>query len=279
MCPRQEIGAASRAPDLRQTPEQNLLICRATVSAQTQQIFAFKFAPVRPNPEGPCVGPPGSYSPQDVARAEGPNSRASDSQSSVVYSALAAAAPAEWNELPRALVEDGEKASPPPQNAACLDVDPCGRLQLHTVRDANGQLKLPSLALQAESDSERKPLMCERLQSDRDGSVSARPRRLDCSESSDSGCGDVTPMHMDCNQIPLGIYRRDNWPPGDPDPASGYKQNWMPLDTAPNTDRDYVKRKHPWTLASPPEMEDGQCNDNGGFRGVFLEDWVLQIQE
>ncbi|XP_051921911.1 interferon lambda receptor 1 [Hippocampus zosterae] len=272
-----EIGAANRStgPVLQQSPERNLLICRATVFTPTQQTFAPEFVPVKPNPKGAYVGPPGSYSPQDVARVEVPDGRASDSRSSVVYSALAAAAPTEWNELPRVLVEDGEKPSPPPQSAACLDVDLCGQLQLHTVRDADGQLKLPSLALQVEKDSERKPLTCDRLQSDPDGWLLARPRRSDRSESSDSGCGDVTPMQTDCNQIPLGIYR----PLGRPDPTSGYKQNWMPLDTAPNNDRDYVKRKHPWTSASPPETEGGRCDDDGGFRRVFLEDWVLQIQE
>ncbi|XP_077384148.1 interferon lambda receptor 1 isoform X2 [Festucalex cinctus] len=284
-----EVHIARVLPSFQQTPENNLIMRRPTVSAQTEQIDIYKSAPVKPTPNGLHVGPVGSYSPQDLpcqpwlgitGSSVGRSTvQPSSSQSSVVYSSLAAAVPAELNEPSRLPVEDREGPSPPPQS---LDVEPCGQLKLHTVRDAKGQLKLSSVAFQVASGTERKPLLSDLPGSEKDSSVLALLKRLDSSESSDSGCVDGTPVVTDCDRAPsapLGNYISNNVAPGQADPASGYKQNWMPLDATPTNDQNYMRRNHPWTFDGPPEMKDGEFNDNAGFQGTFLQDWVLQIQE
>ncbi|XP_037129960.1 interferon lambda receptor 1 isoform X2 [Syngnathus acus] len=273
-----ELRTAREVPNVHQHPERNLLICRVMVSAQTEPIYVYKYASARLNPNGVCVRPPGGYSPQDdpcqpwlgatdssVGR---PKDQASSSQSSVVYSSMGGAVPTEPSEFPRTLAE----------NTSGLDVVPSEQLQLNTVRDANGQLKLASVAFQVE----RKPLLSDRLESGGNVSVLALVNRLDSFDSSDSGCVDGTPVLMDCDQIPsapLGIYISNSMPAGDAYPASRYKQNWLPLDTTPNNDQDFMRSNRDWTFTSSTETECGEFNDNAESPGIFLEDWALQIQD
>ncbi|XP_061531673.1 interferon lambda receptor 1 [Phycodurus eques] len=288
-----EIHTARELPNFQHLPERNLVISSAMISAQNEQISVYNYAPVRPKPNGARVGPSGNYSPQNIpcqpwlggtgSSMGRPNSQASNSQFSVVYSSVVPTVPIEHNKLQRVLVEDEEKPSPLPQSTPCMDMNSVGQLQLHTVRDANGQLKLPSLAFQVESCTVRKPLLLELCESEEEASVLDLLKRLDSSESSDSGCVEGTlntPTLTDCNPTqlaPLGIYLCNNVPAREANPASGYKQNWMPLDTMPKNNQDYMRRNYPWTF--PGETEDRELNYYAGSGQIFLDDWVLQIQE
>ncbi|XP_077431647.1 interferon lambda receptor 1 isoform X2 [Vanacampus margaritifer] len=276
-----EMHIARELPGFQKTPERNLIIRRPKVSAQNEQI------PISPTSNGPCVGPVGSYFPKDLPCQPGlgttgssvgrPTVQASSNQSSVVYSSLATAVPTEQNQLPRVLVEDGD-GPPSPQS---LDKEACGQLQLRTARDANGQLEL-SVAFRVKSGTERKPLLSDLYESEEEASVLGLLKRLNSSESSDSGCVDGTLIATDCaraKSAPLGNYISNNVPPSEANPVSGYKQNWMPFDATPNNDQDYMRRNHSWTFAGPRETEDGEFNDDAGFQRKVLQDWVLQIQE
>ncbi|XP_061676899.1 interferon lambda receptor 1 [Syngnathoides biaculeatus] len=288
-----ELDTPRELPNIQHPPERNLVISSVMMEAQNEQIFVYNYARVRPKPNGARVGPLGNYSTQNIpcqpwlgttgSSVERPNSQASSSQVSVVYSSVVPAVPTEQNKLPRVLVEDEEKISFLTQHTPCMDINSGGQMHLQTVRDANGELKLTSLAFQEESCPVGKPLLSELYESEEEASVLALLKRLDSSESSDSGCVEGTqntPTLTDCNPThlaPFGTYLSNNVPALVANPASGYKQNWMPLDPTPNKNQDYMRRTHPWTF--PGEAEDREFNEYEGSGQIFLEDWVLQIQQ
>ncbi|XP_061814704.2 uncharacterized protein [Nerophis lumbriciformis] len=270
----------------------NDFISKAMVCTQIEQIDLDKCAGIRPGPDGPFVGP-GGYSPQEVpsqawpssvtSLAERPNRQDLSSQCSVIYSSVARAVLTEDKELASVVLEDGANPLLPRDFQSPADVEVCddrgdGPLLLQTVRDANGRLQLPSLALQLESNTaehpepDRKPLLSDLLVST-DGSLSTFLQR---SESTDSGCEDGT---LNTADLPYSHPAHSSYPRRTPlcflpskkvassgVHQSGYTQNGLP------SLQDCKIRNSAGT--QPKDIE-----DNGSDDGIFLKGWGLQIQE
>lgn len=194
-------------------------------------------------------------------------------------------------------------AVPLPNLDAC-ESDPAKPLLLKTVRDINGQLMLPSFTFQLQSTTdgtesltnpERKPLLSDLIVSENEGPSLASLQRLDSSEWSDSGCDDGsvnTPTLFYCNSyyfpnqpaVPDSLQRQQNTPCSDEIFESGYKQKWVPaivLGTTPKDNCEYSRINFncigPKQEEEVEEDEDSAGEETSG--NIFLDDWVVQIQE
>ncbi|XP_054636628.1 interferon lambda receptor 1 isoform X2 [Dunckerocampus dactyliophorus] len=307
-----EIYAPTTLPKVEHPPDMSVTILKAKVCTQSEHVYLDKCTSIRPKPNGPSIGT-GAYSPQDNTcqpwlgstgfSAARPNHQDVSSQSSVIYSSVAIAVPTEEKELPGVFLGESEgplrsSDSQSAPNAEVWDSNPVGQLLLHTVQDINGQLQLPSLMLQLESntvahpDPEGKPLLSDLLVSTEDGSSFTFLQR---SESSDSGCEDGTlntptlqdwdRAHFSTNPTPpLGFFLDKNITSSGVNPQSGYKQNWMPSFPfgSPCNDDLYDTMSNPsgTFVAHPKEMVDGALDkDKGSEEGIYLGGWGLKIQE
>ncbi|XP_061771156.1 interferon lambda receptor 1 [Nerophis ophidion] len=277
--------------NIGQPAEMNDFISKAMVCTQSEQIDLDKCA--RPRPDGPFVGP-GGYSPQEVSSQPWPCSVSSlperlnrpdvTSQCSVIYSSVARAVPTEDKEPASVVLEDGANPLLPRDFQSPAGVEDCddhgdGPLLLQTVRDANGRLQLPSLALELERSTiehpepDRKPLLSDLLFSAEDVSSSTLLQR---SESTDSGCEDGT---LNPPDLPYGYpahlpYLRGTLPSFFPSMniassgvhPSGYEQNGLP------SLQDCEIRNCAGTQSNDIE-------DKGSDDGIFLKGWGLQIRE
>nr|XP_057909770.1 interferon lambda receptor 1 isoform X2 [Doryrhamphus excisus]XP_057909771.1 interferon lambda receptor 1 isoform X2 [Doryrhamphus excisus] len=303
-----EIIATTTLPKVEHSPA----ILKVIVCTQSEQIYLYECTSIRPRPNGPSTAP-GDYSPQDIpcqpwlgstgSSVERQNHQDVSSQSSVIYSSVTMAVPTEEKELLGVILGDSESPllfsdSQSAPNVEVWDRDPGRQLLLHTVQDTNGQLQLPSLMLQLESNTithpepERKPLLSNLLVSTEDESSLTLLQR---SESSDSGCEDGalnTPnlqdwdyAHLSPNQTTtLGFYLGKNMTCSDVNSQSGYKQNWMPsfpFGIVPNDDLDDRMNNPSGTfIAHPKEIVDGAfAKDKASEEGIFLGGWGLEIQE
>nr|WEY35871.1 interleukin 22 receptor subunit alpha-1 [Sebastes schlegelii] len=280
-------------PRVLQSTDTNLIISKAEICVQCDQTV---YATIRMKPNMPSVGP-GGYSPQDIpcqpgqdssgssvgtgARSPTPNQEDTSAQSSEIYSVI----------------------------AVHPDLDPCESnparpLQLQTVRDADGQLVLPSLIFQLQNSTddavsslnpERKPLLSDLIDSKMEGPTLASLKSFDGSEWSDSGCDDstvTTPTQPYCNtnycpSQPISPYFHQgcqNTPPSDAIFELGYKQNGMPailLETATKDSCEYRKTDYRWTWTGPKKEEEGDEDEHrGGEEGqTLLGGLMVQIQE
>ncbi|XP_051262971.1 interferon lambda receptor 1 [Dicentrarchus labrax] len=313
------IPTSSTSPGVLQLPDGNLIISKLVFCTQDDQPTVY--AKIQMKPNAPSVGV-GGYSPQDIpcqswqgstgssvgTGAHSPTPNAEDTS----YSVVAVQVPVTEKYFQQATTKDRETCNLPlsPSGESwdeggmspkltsngvqpLHDVDPCDRpLQLHTVRDPNGQLMLPSLTFQLENDTsytQRRPLLSDLRDSKRERPSLVSLQSLDGSECSDSGCDDSTPTHPYCNtsysptqSVVPDFDKGCQIPSSDAIFESGYKQNWMPeihLGTASKDSCEYRRTNYPWTW-SGPKKEEGE--DRGGeesSREILLGRWGVQIQE
>ncbi|XP_062254377.1 interferon lambda receptor 1 [Platichthys flesus] len=189
------------------------------------------------------------------------------------------------------------------------DPDACeinAAIHLHTVRDPNGQLVLPSLAPQLQSctgDTGRTPLLLSLIDSTEERPLLASLHSFDSSEWSDSGCDDGTlnsptqpyaNSHYIASHAPalhLNLQCQDA-PSCDAIFESVYKQNWLPeilheaasKDICGYTQTNYRRN---WTPTKEEEEEEeeeeeGEEDDDRGeerSRPIVLGSWLVRLQE
>ncbi|XP_065814138.1 interferon lambda receptor 1 [Labrus bergylta] len=265
----------------------------------------------------------GGYSPQDTWQdrdnssegtgAQSPTSNQEDTsaQSSEIYSVVAVHVPAEENQdgqqgatkerqtgnLPfPSSRADWEKGGNDPELTTpeldSIESNAAMPLLLHTVRDSNGQLMLPSLAFQSTTaGGEIKPLLSDLIDANKEGPLLASFQSFDSSEWSDSGCGDSTvntPTHPYCNtnycpSQPVVSYLQQgcqNTPSGDATFESGYKQNWMPTTLLGILSKDscgYRRTEKLWPWAGSTTEEEEREDEE--TREIHLGAWGIRIQE
>ncbi|XP_067456990.1 interferon lambda receptor 1 [Thunnus thynnus] len=339
--PQSLVTTFDNMPEVLQSPDRNLILSKPVVSTQSDQIV---YATIQAKLNVSSVGS-GGYSPQDIpcqvwqgstgssvgtgVHGPVPNQQDTSTQSSEIYGSVAVHVPAEENEdLKQVNIKDrGNSELPLPSNieswdksgtspkltsrVTLPDLDACESnlakpLLLHTVRDPNGQLMLPSLTSQLQSSTdgtvspfnpERKPLLSDLILQDyeKEGLSTTSLQRLDSSEWSDSGCDDSsvnTPTQLYCNThyfqtqpVVLDCHKGlQSTPSSDGIFESGYKQNWMPVidPGSISKDRCEYRRKNdhcfgPKKEEGGEEDEDAVCEE--GSRQILLGDWVVQIQE
>nr|XP_019948229.1 PREDICTED: uncharacterized protein LOC109633078 [Paralichthys olivaceus] len=276
----------------------------------------------------------GGYSPQDMpflawqgssgsseengAHSPTSNQLEMSSQSSEIYSSVAAHIPVDKNQhVQQATTDETETCNLPLPFSSELcdkggpklmshgvhplpDLDACETnaaipLQLHTVRDDNGQLVLPSLTPQLQNctgDTLGKPLLSALIDSDEEGPFLASLHSLESMERWDSGCVDSTVntptqpyanSHYFQSQAPVPHLspQCQNTPSCD---ETGYKQNWMPAilhDAASKDNSEYRRTNCKWNWTPPKEEEEGEGDDGGEERSkqIVLGSWMVQIQE
>lgn len=284
------------------------MISRVEVCIESDQTV---YATIRTKPNMPSARP-GGYSPQDILCQGGtgssvgagensltPNPENTSAQSSEIYSVVAVH---EHNEDIQQATNDNRETNNLPMfpSGESWDngvrplphLDPCvshpGRsLVLQTVRDANGQLVLPSLIFQLQNSTddtvppfnpERKPLLSDLIDSKTEGPSLASLKSFDGSELSDSGCDDssaTTPTQTYCNthyfpSQPVAPYFPQGWkntPSSDATLESGYKGNWLPailLETACKDSCEYRKTDYPRIWTGPKEEEEGEEDEDRG---------------
>lgn len=166
--------------------------------------------------------------------------------------------------------------------------DPAEPLLLHTVRDANGQLLFPTLTFQLQSATAHtisppncggKLLLSDLVQS-----------RDSLGDWSDSGCGPsavTTPTEFSFTSqdspvqplLPALPSHYQKTQTGCDTFASSYQQNWMPanaLGMTPEDSSDDHMTNFLWNWTDPKKEED-EVEEGAGQ--IFLEGWVVQIQE
>ncbi|XP_034468093.1 interferon lambda receptor 1 [Hippoglossus hippoglossus] len=269
----------------------------------------------------------GGYSPQDMpfqawqdstgtSEDNGEHSPTSNhletsGQSSEIYSSVAVHIPQQfantetWNLPSRSEPWDKGGLKPvsprvPPLLDAC-ESNAAIPLLLHTVRDANGQLMLPSLNPQLQSctgDSGRTPLLSSFIDSKEERPLLASLHSFDSSDWSDSGCDDGTantPTQPYANShyiashtsVPHVNLQCQNAPSCDATFESGYKQNWTPeiLHEAASKDicgYTWTNYRRNWTPPKEEEEEEGEEDDDRGeerSRQIGLGSWLVQLQE
>ncbi|TDH11421.1 hypothetical protein EPR50_G00061440 [Perca flavescens] len=201
------------------------------------------------------------------------NPEDTSAQSSEIYSVVAVHVPAEQNEDFQQATNDNRETSNLPSSSSgeswdkggaspnltsngvqplpdldLCESNPARPLLLQTVRDTKGQLVLPLLPFQLQSSTddtvsllnpERKLLLSDLIDSNKDGPSLASLQSFDSSEWSDSGCEDSavqSPTQPYSNNHyfqtqPVAPYFHQecqNTPPDNAIFESGYKQNWMP---------------------------------------------------
>lgn len=318
--PKHLVPTSSPLPPVLEFVDGNLSISRLVVCHKTT---ADPKIPERPNV--PPVGV-GGYSPQDFLACQGstpctfsssvgtgahsltPNSEATSSQSSEIYSVVAVQVPLEEQVTAQnpLLSSSGEswdeglklipRGVPPLPDPDPRDSDQVGPLVLRTVRDNNGKLVLSSLTLQLQShtgDTETKPLISDPIHSTREGPSLASLFISDCSEC-DSGCDSTlnTPTHPYCNTHYFLSQPVDpNFHQGsqntllsnDASSESGYKQNWMPAILVNPSSSGYRGTHFPQTWIGLKEEEEGEEEeDRRGEEGpgkTLLGGWMVQVQE
>ncbi|KAM7421304.1 hypothetical protein PAMA_015449 [Pampus argenteus] len=319
--PKSLVTTFDNLHEVLQSPDRNLILSKPVVSTKSDQTL---YATIRAEPKVSSIGC-GGYSPQDIpcqawkgstcysVKTGGhnptPNQQDTSAQSSETYSSVAVHVPAEENkDLQQVSIEDRKSSDLPLSSnrescdkggtspklnllsaAQLPDLDVCennsSRLLLHTVRDPNGQLMLPSLTFQLQSspdgtvsptNPDRKPLLSDLIDS-KEGPSLASLQRLD---SSDSGCDDSsvsTPTQFYCNTH----YFRTQPVVVDGIFESGYKQNWMPasaLGAASKDTCDYRRTNYPRTWTGP-KKEDEDTGGEEESRQSLLGGWMVQIQE
>ncbi|XP_026173047.1 interferon lambda receptor 1 [Mastacembelus armatus] len=258
-----------------QSPDGKLIISKPVVCTPSNQTIYTTIQPKVPTPwiggyspqDIPCQAWQdiiGSF--VDIA-AHSPTLTPQDAsaQSSEIYSAVAVHVPTEENEQQCTTAERGNsnltltsrgeawdgpspilisREVPPSHDLKSFEGNLSRPLQLHTMRKTNGELVLSSLDFQVQSSTgdtpERKPLLLDLIDSQKEGPLLASLQSCDSSEWSDSGCDDNTvntPTQPYCNTDysptqPVVTYLRQgcqNTPSsGGIMFDSGYKQNWMP---------------------------------------------------
>ncbi|XP_074509144.1 interferon lambda receptor 1 [Sebastes fasciatus] len=335
------VTTSSSPPRVLQSTDGNLIISKAEICVQCDQTV---YATIRMKPNMPSVGPGGyspqdipcqpwqdssGSSVGTGARSPTPNQEDTSAQSSEIYSVIAVRVPAEQNEdFQQVTIDDRETSNLPMSSSGeswdkgeaspklishgvppLPDLDPCESnparpLQLQTVRDADGQLVLPSLIFQLQNSTddavsplnpERKPLLSDLIDSKMEGPTLASLKSFDGSEWSDSGCDDstvTTPTQPYCNtnycpSQPISPYFHQgcqNTPPSDAIFELGYKQNWMPailLETSTKDSCEYRKTDYRWTWTGPKKEKEGEEDEHrGGEEGqTLLGGLMVQIQE
>ncbi|XP_068180208.1 interferon lambda receptor 1 isoform X2 [Antennarius striatus] len=329
--PQQLILTSNTQPRILYSLDKNLILSKPEIYTQSDQTV-YATIQVKPNVSLDGVG---GYSPQDIpcqawqgsdgssvvtgAHSSSPNPKDVSAQSSEIYSVVAVQVPAEERDFQQATINGREAADQPllsskeswdkvgltSHGASQLPpLDPFDSnlsrtLLLHTVRDNNGQLVLPSLTFQLQSntgDTERKLLLSDLIESKREGPSLTSLQSSDSSEWSDSGCDDSTlnsPVKSYCNahclpSQPVGSYLSQgcqNVPSGD-ECETGYKQNWMPAIVPGPASRDGCEYK--WTNCSwawsgfKNKDESEEEEDRGGEEHsgkTLLGGWVVEIQE
>ncbi|XP_070691308.1 interferon lambda receptor 1 [Pempheris klunzingeri] len=333
---------SSSLPRLLQSPDETLIFSKLEVGVENAPTA---YATIRVKPKVPSAEV-GGYSPQDtpcqpwqgsIGSSVGPPSPTSNpedtsAQSSEIYSVVAVHVPAEEDKddqqaaityretssLPSSSrAESWNKGGtspkltshgvPPPLNLDACESDLDRQLLLHTVRDPNGQLllpslhMLPSLTFQLQSstgdtasplNSERKPLLSDVIESKGEGPSLASLQSFDCSEWSDSGCDESsvnTPTQPYCNThyfpsqpvVPDFHERCQDTPSSDAIFDSGYKQNWVPeiLSAASKDSCEYRRTNCPWTWTAPKKEEEEEEEEEEKLGQIHLGNWVVQIQE
>lgn len=330
-----QIITSSALPRVLQPPDQNLNISKLVVCPQSDRTI---YATIQVKPNVPSVGV-GGYSPQDIpcqpwqdssessvdrdAHSPTPNPEDTSAQSSEIYSVVAVHVPTNENDFQQATTKDTETSNlplfssgerwdkggmsewngvPPLPVPYSFDSNPDRPLLLHTVRDSDGKLVLPSLTFGLQSstgDPQRKPLLSDLINSTTEGPSLASLQSFDCSEWSDSGCDDSTldtPTQPYCNThycpsqpvVPKFQQGCLNTPSSDDILESGYKQNWMPaifLETASKHSCEYGRTNYPCTWTGVKKEEEGEEEEDIGGeersrpREIIPGDWVVQIQE
>ncbi|XP_049440054.1 interferon lambda receptor 1 [Epinephelus fuscoguttatus] len=314
-------------------PDRNIVISKPEFYVQSEQTV---YATIRAKPNMPSVGT-GGYSPQDIpyqakqgstgsfvstgGHSPTPNTEDTSAQSSEIYSVVAVAVhvPAEQNEGFQQAINDNRQTSNLPLSSSgeswdrggtnpkmtfqggppSPDLDSCesNPLLLHTVRDTNGELILPSLTFKllgstgdkvSPRNSERKLLLSDLIDS-KDGPSLASLQSFDGSELTDSGCDDSTvntPTLPYCNtnycpsQIVTSYFQQgfQNTPSSDVIFESGYKQNWMPS----SKDTCKYRTNYLCNRTAYEEEEEGEEEERGGeerSKQLLLGGWGLKIQE
>ncbi len=314
-----------------QSPEGNLSISKVEVCPKSDQTV---YATILVKPNAASVRA-GGYSPQDIpfpawqsssdsfvgtdACSGSANLEDTSAQSSEIYSVVAVHVPAEEKNFQQGTFQDSETSSPPLSSSRegwnkggmssklsphgvlplnDLDSDPARPLMLHTVRDSNGQLVLPSLNFQLQSsDTERKPLLSDLIDSKREGPLLASLHSFDGSEGTDSGCGSRlnTPTQPYCNTHyfppqPVVSYLHQGCQntqlSNNATSESGYKENWMPALQHVMSSGDsceYRRTNYPWTWSGTKEEEEREEEEErggeGGSQKILLGNWMVQIQD
>lgn len=187
----------------------------------------------------------------------------------------------------------------PPLSVPDMFDDPDRPLLLHTARDSNGKLVLPSLTFQLQTNTEdlqRKPLLSDLIVNTEEPTL-ASLQSLDCSDWSDSGCDDSTldtPTQPYCNtnycpsQVVVPKFHQGCLNAPSSDEESGYTQKWMPpvllkaasKDGCECTGTNYLRN---WTAVTQEEEgekeEDFGEEDRSGHSQILLGDWMVQIQK
>lgn len=318
-------------PRVLESLDGNLHISKPEFNTQSERTV---YATIQVKSNVTSVGT-GGYSPQDIpcptwldsgesgegtgARSRTPDPVDTSAQSSEIYSVVAVHVPAEDNGdnqhgiIKNTLSPSGEKwdkckMSPELTThavASLPDEDSCEGsaalpLLLHTVRDSNGQLMLPSLDFKLQNstgDRERKPLLSDLIDSNKEGPSLASLQSFDSSEWSDSGCDDSTlntPIHPYCNTsyspsqpvVPYLQHGCQSTPFGNATSESGYKQNWMPeihLGIPSKDSCGYRRTDNQWTWTDSHTEEDAEGDDGQGqkerSREILLGSWGIQIPE
>lgn len=309
--------------------DKNLVISKPEFNTSQGEKTVYATIQVKPNPSTASAG---GYSPQDIlwhgsfessvgSSAQSCTSNPVDTsrQPSESYGAVVVHVPAEENpDGEQDTTKDGSfrffsggesmvkggmnpEHKVPPLPALDPESEATKPLLLRTVRDPNGQLVLPSLALELQSNTgerERNPLLSDIMDCSREGPSLASLRSFDSSEWSDSGCDDSTvntPTHPYCNtnyspSQPVVAYLQQECQstPSRNDAIfeTGCKGNGMPavLQGISSKDRSgHVRTNSQCTWSSSiTEEEDGEKDENGqedGSREILLGGWGLKIQE
>ncbi|XP_034554593.1 interferon lambda receptor 1 [Notolabrus celidotus] len=322
-------------PRVLEFPDKNIIISKPEFNTSQGEQTVYTTIQSKPNQQSTGTG---GYSPQDIpcpawqdsdessistgTQSLTSNPRDTSNQSSEIYSVVAVHVPAEEstdsqpdttenrNFLLSSSEESWGKGGTSP-NLTTHGVPPLPvldpyeskagmPLQLHTVRDSNGQLMLPSLTLQLQSntgDRERKPLLSDIIDSSKEGPSLASLHSFDSSEWSDSGCDDSsvnTPTRPYCNTnfspsqpvVPYLQQGCQSTPSSDAMFETGYKQSWMPAVLHEITSKDscgYLRTNNQctWTR-SKTEEEDEEEDEQGqedSSREILLGGWGLKINE
>ncbi|KAM4581364.1 interferon lambda receptor 1 [Odontesthes bonariensis] len=273
----QGLVTTSKTYKMLQHPDKNLILSELQVCTQSDHTV---YATIQVKPNVPSQAS-GGYFPQDIpchVCLGSSNSfedtgahRDSSAQSSEIYSAVVVHVQPEKNgDFQQAASNNGEtscsflsskgeescdsggmtpkltsrEAPPLPDFDAC-EINLNMQLVLNTVRNITGQLVLPPLTLQLQSNvgdivspmNERKPLLSD-LTICQDGPSLASLQSFDSSEWADSGYDESsvnTPTSPHCNQhyshsqlVPDFQQGCQTTLSGDAIIQSGYKQNWLP---------------------------------------------------
>ncbi|KAM9851891.1 interferon lambda receptor 1 [Aulostomus maculatus] len=304
----------SKVPKVLLNPDSHEIISKSVVCSQNDEIV---YATIRVKPDVPPAAF-GGYSAQDIPRigssvgrvvqSPTPNQQDSSSQSSEIYSSVTVHVSAEESKgLQPVNMDDSpfskrgtrDECGSSPELTSCSAAplpDVHSQLLLHTVRDLNGKLVLPSFNFQVRgstdgtvsfSNPEGQPLLSDLIDSKEELSL-ASLQCLDSSEWSDSGCDESTvntPTQPYCNthcfptQVTPSLHlEHQNSSYSHGHFESGYKPNWIDeisLGGPCKDNCDYDKVKFPWTFTGPEEGGDEEVQ----AEQILLRNWVVTFQD